>query len=242
MISCTVARCVWALSDDHLTEHMCNTEEPSAKRWLFSMLETLSKDDFAKLAITLWAIWHARRKIIFEGEFQSSLSTHLFVQSYIHDLSIAGMGRWAGATQTRPMHPRWIAPNPGCAKLNADVAMAKAGPGGAVAAVCRRESGTFLGASSLTVEGISDPAVLEAIACREALALAQDLQLQRITVASDCLSVINAMSLPYARVYSVVLEEVKADASRLVEFSFKHENRASNSEAHRLAQIGRAHV
>ena len=61
-------------------------------------------------------------------------------------------------------------------------------------------------------------------------------QLQRITVASDCLSVINAMSLPYAGVYSVVLEEVKADASRLVEFSFKHENRASNSEAHRLAR------
>ena len=71
MISCTVVRCVWALAEDHITEHMCNTEEPSAKRWPFSMLETLSRDDFAKLAITLWVIWHARWKIIFEEVYQS---------------------------------------------------------------------------------------------------------------------------------------------------------------------------
>ena len=69
--------------------------------------------------------------------------------------------------------------------------MAKAGAGATVAAVCHSETGTFLGASSLEVEGITDPAVLEAIACREALALAQDLQLQRIAVASDCLLVVN---------------------------------------------------
>ena len=93
--------------------------------------------------------------------------------------------------------------------------MAKEGSGGAVAVVCRNETGEFLGASSLTIEGIMDPGILETLACREALALAQDLQLQRITVASDCLSVINAMSLPCAGSYSVILEEVKDDASAL---------------------------
>ena len=57
LISCTVARCVWALSDEAVLEHMCRTEEPSAKNWLFSMMETLSAGEFAKMAVTLWAIW-----------------------------------------------------------------------------------------------------------------------------------------------------------------------------------------
>ena len=106
-----------------------------------------------------------------------------------------------------------------------------------MAAICRSETGTFLGASLLTVEGIIDPVVLEAIAYMEALALAQDLRLQHITVASDCLAVVNAMTSPYTGSYNFVLEEVKADASRLQEASFRHENRESNSEAHRLARF-----
>ena len=45
------------------------------------------------------------------------------------------------------------------------------------------------------------------------------------------------MTTPYAGCYSVVIEEVKADTSRFDEASFRHENRASNSEAHRLARF-----
>ena len=103
--------------------------------------------------------------------------------------------------------------------------------------MCRDERGVVLDASSLTVDGISDPTVLEAMACMEALALAQDLHLQRITVASDCLSVINALPQPYAGNYSMVLEEIKTDARILAAATFRHENRASNSEAHRLARF-----
>jgi ribonuclease HI len=115
--------------------------------------------------------------------------------------------------------------------------MAKLTTGRAVGVVCRSGSGEFLGASSLTIQGISDHAVIEALACREALALAQDLQLQQITVASDCLSVINALEQPYASSFSMILEEVKADASMMSKASFSHENRASNSEARRLARF-----
>jgi hypothetical protein len=45
----------------------------------------------------------------------------------------------------------------------------------------------FLGASAQVIHGMSDPDTLEAIACREALALARDLALNHIHVASDCL-------------------------------------------------------
>lgn len=39
--------------------------------------------------------------------------------------------------------------------------------------------------------GGTDPATLEALACRDGLALAMDLYLQRLHVASDCLNVVN---------------------------------------------------
>jgi ribonuclease HI len=74
------------------------------------------------------------------------------------------------------------------------------------------------------------------MACREALALAQDLQLRKIVVATDCLSVVNHISTAYAGKYSMVLDEIKAVSSLFDRVLFKHESRESNYEAHRLAR------
>jgi ribonuclease HI len=131
--------------------------------------------------------------------------------------------------------PRWIPPAEGCVKMNVDAALRKSSPGGAVAVICRRADGSFLGASSLTVEGISELSVLEAMACREALALARDLHVQRITVASDCLAVISDMARPYSGAYRMILKEIKDSTTSFAEVSFRHESRNSNMEAHRLA-------
>jgi hypothetical protein len=109
-----------------------------------------------------------------------------------------------------------------------------------VGVVCRSADGLYLGASSLTVEGITNPSVLESMVCREALALAQDLNLGRITVASDCLAVVQDLSRPFAGIYSAVLHEIKETSTLFERVSFRHENRASNSEAHRLAHSATA--
>jgi hypothetical protein len=57
---------------------------------------------------------------------------------------------------------------------------------------------------------VIDSATLEALACREALALAADLQLTRIKVAMDCLEVTRS-------------REIKAKTPDFVEASFVHE-------------------
>ena len=43
---------------------------------------------------------------------------------------------------------------------------------GAFSAVCRDSLGVYLGALAIRIFGIADPASLEALACREAMALA----------------------------------------------------------------------
>jgi ribonuclease HI len=92
--------------------------------------------------------------------------------------------------------------------------MAKTGQGGAVGVVCRSETGMFLGASTLTVDGIVSPTVMEALACREGLALAQDLNIQKVMVATDCLTVVNDMARPFVGSYCMVIDEIKASANQ----------------------------
>lgn len=62
---------------------------------------------------------------------------------------------------------------------------------GAAAAICRHRDGSYLGSSILVIYGLLDPATVEAVACREALSLAQDLGMQHLLMASDCKQVIN---------------------------------------------------
>ena len=64
--------------------------------------------------------------------------------------------------------------------MNVDVAVAKTQSKGAIGAVCRDELGRFQGASIVVFEGITDAETLEALACREALDLSEDLGLERV--------------------------------------------------------------
>jgi hypothetical protein len=61
---------------------------------------------------------------------------------------------------------------------------------GVAAAICRDHTGLYLGASTLVLPGVTDPSILESIACREALSFAADLGLSRLYVASDCKQVV----------------------------------------------------
>ena len=50
----------------------------------------------------------------------------------------------------------------------------------------RDKTGHYLGSSVVVFDNLVDPAILEAHACCEALALAQDLNIQRLVVTSNC--------------------------------------------------------
>ena len=51
--------------------------------------------------------------------------------------------------------------------------------------VCRNEDGNFLGASAVVFDGIIVPETLEALACDEALALAEDLHANKLQITSE---------------------------------------------------------
>ena len=75
---------------------------------------------------------------------------------------------------------------------------------------------------------IDDPEVLETMAIREALALVDDLYIQRVHVASDCRTAIAS--------FGAIVHEIKARATSFLSSIFIHEFRTSNIEAHKLGK------
>ena len=73
------------------------------------------------------------------------------------------------------MRPALGSSSAGYLKFNVDGGLAKTTDKGGYAAVCRTVNGEYHGSSVVSVDGLTDPGILEALACLEALALAQDI-------------------------------------------------------------------
>ena len=71
-------------------------------------------------------------------------------------------------------------PAVGWVKMNVDAALSRNGEREALAVVSRDHIGFSLGAPALVCESVTDPEILEAMACCEALSLALDLNLQQV--------------------------------------------------------------
>ena len=84
--------------------------------------------------------------------------------------------------------------------------------------------------------GISDPATLECMAVREALALADDLNVTDIKVASDSKVVVDDIREKNPTEYGAVIHEIIEHSSSFHFCNFCHEFRSSNIEVHKLAR------
>ena len=124
LLSCTMYRCVWALSDENIVSKMTASTEPSAKNWLFELHESLDHASFSRMIVTLWVVWYARRKAIYESLFQNPHQTISFVDSYLQELhqAIACEPRLQGQA-AREQQRRWIPPPPGSHKITMDRAL-----------------------------------------------------------------------------------------------------------------------
>jgi ribonuclease HI len=155
----------------------------------------------------------------------------------MEDLGMAGKeSRTSSAPAPKPV-AKWKPPPDGVMKLNADGAVAKTQCKGAVGVVCRDDRGAFQGASAMVFDGVTDPTTLEAYACREAMDLAEDLQVQRASFSSDCLTVVQEInSSSVLGHHGMIIRDIVQRRSRFQQTCFGHERREANVEAHTLAK------
>ena len=93
LLDCNMAKAVWSLAEDDLVVPLLGDETDDPKLWLLSLCKSMSQDRFIQVLVTLWAIWWARRKVIHEDIYQSSLSIHLFITRYIIELDASRTGQ-----------------------------------------------------------------------------------------------------------------------------------------------------
>ena len=230
-----MAKCVWALEKDEITDLIGELQEQGARAWLAHVFSELASDDLVRVVVMMWAIWYARRKAIHEAAFQSPLSTHSLISHYIADLEPTKPTPREDK-QVQYQGARWIPPPLDFVKINVDAATSMNSNQASVAAVARDSLGSFLGASTLVFSGVFDPETLEVLACREGLALASDLLFQKVRVASDCLNAIRSLQEDGMGRYGHITREIKESMTNFLKIDFVHKRREFNQEAHKPAR------
>jgi ribonuclease HI len=91
---------------------------------------------------------------------------------------------------------------------NVDAAVSRDKSTGSVAVVLRRGDREYMGSSAVVFKGVSDRPTLEALACREALALATDVALNCLIIASDCRQVVLDIAAGTGGQYAAILQEI----------------------------------
>lgn len=94
----------------------------------------------------------------------------------------------------------------------------------------------------LCFHGLTDPHILETLACHEAQSLGRDLLLLKVAVAYDCLNVVKEINSGSCGVIAPIIKEIKDGTNDFQDISFAHENRLSNMEAHHLALCGSSNL
>jgi hypothetical protein len=75
------------------------------------------------------------------------------------------------------------------------------------------------------------------VACREGIALATDLNIGAVTIASDYLEVVQDLRGGNMGQFGIILREIVNASSCRCGMCFGHEGRRSNVEAHQLAHM-----
>ena len=119
----------------------------------------------------------------------------------------------------------WSPLKPGWCKVSVDGGLSRDGRRGATTAICRDEHEHFLGASAVVLNGQTNSACLEAIACNEGFALVQDLDIRKVKVVSDCLEVVINFQKKAKCSYSMILREVEDTAKLFTLVDVVHEYR-----------------
>ncbi|KAK8660181.1 hypothetical protein V6N13_051115 [Hibiscus sabdariffa] len=161
--------------------------------------------------VSLWPIWSHRNKRVHENVSQSPTDLASYIVNYIHEFDAT-----IDSQVSAPAH----APS---TQYYSDF------------------EGFILAASSVPHLHILTPKIAEAVACKQEMSLALELDFQKVIVEGDALSVIKKISVPSIDMLDTfaLVSNIKETSKDFVALSFCHVNRRRNEAAHLLAREGR---
>ncbi|XP_012477696.1 uncharacterized protein LOC105793320 [Gossypium raimondii] len=187
------------------------------------------------IAITVWAIWHARNKQVMEGKQQTAQDIRIIVASLVRELDEINRKL---PDQRETMKTHWKPPQDPNVKVNFDAAFKLQIHQSCSGFVIRNEIGLILGSGAVKNDYISYSFSAEAIACIQALKFAEEMGFRQIEAEGDSRTTIMIINQGVVdrSTMGVYIEEIKAMATSFQRISFKHVDRKANGVGHIIAQ------
>ncbi|XP_073358323.1 uncharacterized protein [Aegilops tauschii subsp. strangulata] len=156
------------------------------------------------------------------------------------------MAEWSSVHQPKPRQERtdqpqkWEAPEDGWVKINSDDAVNKGGSKAGGGAVLPDHNGAFLAGVCHHFPHIVEPEAAEILACKRALQVAEEINVQNVHLELDCLPVvqmINQEGINYSGA-GPWIQEIKQMLVLKNDYKVTWVKRTGNVAAHKLAKVG----
>ncbi|GMI93031.1 hypothetical protein like AT3G09510 [Hibiscus trionum] len=234
--NCPFADQVWARVGIHSPTI---DEQSSFSEWLSKLLSNISNNKSTEVLITIWALWTAQNKFIFEGEQKNPTDIVTSIKSYSLDLRL--VSDCLTASNPRACI-RWLAPADPFVKVNFDVGFRQHEKSATIGVIIRNMEGQILGASSLLAYHIPSTFAAEAQAAICGLRLAADMGFRQIEVEGDSRAVVTKLQSDSDDPSDIgaLISEAKGQTRRFQECRFLFRHRSRNRVAHALAALRRS--
>ncbi|GMI87603.1 hypothetical protein like AT4G29090 [Hibiscus trionum] len=162
----------------------------SFREWLEEVFNINGIQNTQEIITTIYALWFARNKLVFEGIITRVEEIITYVKGYCLDLQLTQSSLSPGSTQVTV---RWRPPIAPAVKINVDASFYLATNSANMGIVIRDSEDFILGAKCSKMECISSCFAAEAYAVVHGLRLAADLGFRHVVVEGDSLSVIEKL-------------------------------------------------
>ncbi|KAH7566475.1 hypothetical protein JRO89_XS08G0169600 [Xanthoceras sorbifolium] len=214
--------------------------EGSFLDFILTCFSILLVHEMELLLVLLWRFWFRRNRAVHSAPLLSVEDTVGWSERYLVDFQAAVA---VSRVRCDLVVERWLAPNPGWVKINADVAVDVRGRRLGFGVVLRDCTGKVLVSYTSLLLGLFSSDIGEALAILLGLHLAIDMGLSTVCVESDAASVVKQLS---SRVTScsdigLILDYILSLVVNFADLSFSSVRRCANKVAHGLAKFALSH-
>ena len=122
--------------------------------WMLNILASGSPDELTKLSTTLWGIWFARNKLIFENKHMPPAVTKTWSQKQVEEWQVANRrpsSAHADRGTSRGIAHRWRPPDMDQFKVNVDASVVEGRNSFALGMILRNHHGQFIAVKTMKI-------------------------------------------------------------------------------------------
>ncbi|KAH9686509.1 putative reverse transcriptase/RNA-dependent DNA polymerase [Citrus sinensis] len=237
LVECLFAQSCWLLSSLG-TGRRCS----SFVDWIEQIFIKCRKEECTLAVMVCWKLWLNRNDKVWNGHNGRAKSLVNAAGHYLFQWQEAKRKNFIIIKQVQLGHGSvcWGKAPLGWLKCNVDAGVFSSQGRYNFGGVIRDSGGCFVAAKCQSFSGLFRPPEAEALAVREALSWIKNLQLPKVIIEIDCLSVYSALvSHDYSpNGFGLIIADCQALAQLVGEVRFSFVRRSANVTAHNVARVG----